>query len=572
MYSIIITYAALLDDKMSSEKNKIKYERLVDVYQALDSTTKRLEKTEILSDFFSDIHPKLLPIVTLMALGRVFPVWSEEELGIGSKLLMKAISSVVGVTSEEVEDQVRDQGDIGAASEVLFKKRMQTTFFSQPLTIEMVYNNLRKISSVSGNRAQSRKMNIIRELLSLASPLEAKYITRTILEELRVGVGEGTIRDAISQAFGVKKEVLDRAHMLTNDLGLVAQVTMEEGEQGLKKLTLKPGKPVKPMLAQLAPGIKESIAEMGRAYCETKYDGIRVQIHRKGSEVMVFTRRLENISNAVPDIIEYIENSLPHQDFIVEGEIIVTKDGKPISFQYILQRVRRKYDIEKVMEEVPLTLYLFDVLYFNEPLIDAPLEKRRDVLESIVKLSENKIQLSRQVKVTMENVEDAEYLFTDSLNKGHEGIMIKDPNEPYIPGIRGKKMLKFKAEPESLDLVVVGGTYGKGKRAHFIGSYLMALSDQSGDLKTIAHVATGLDDKTLLELSQRMDEIIQESKGRKVKVKPHIILEIAYSEIVKSPEYESGYSLRFPVVKRIRDDLSLDDIDTVARVESMFKG
>ncbi len=572
MYSIIITYAALLDDKMSSEKNKIKYERLVDVYQALDSTTKRLEKTEILSDFFSDIHPKLLPIVTLMALGRVFPVWSEEELGIGSKLLMKAISSVVGVTSEEVEDQVRDQGDIGAASEVLFKKRMQTTFFSQPLTIEMVYNNLRKISSVSGNRAQSRKMNIIRELLSLASPLEAKYITRTILEELRVGVGEGTIRDAISQAFGVKKEVLDRAHMLTNDLGLVAQVTMEEGEQGLKKLTLKPGKPVKPMLAQLAPGIKESIAEMGRAYCETKYDGIRVQIHRKGSEVMVFTRRLENISNAVPDIIEYIENALPHQNFIVEGEIIVTKDGKPISFQYILQRVRRKYDIEKVMEEVPLTLYLFDVLYFNEPLIDAPLERRRDVLESIVKLSENKIQLSRQVKVTMENVEDAEYLFTDSLNKGHEGIMIKDPNEPYIPGIRGKKMLKFKAEPESLDLVVVGGTYGKGKRAHFIGSYLMALSDQSGDLKTIAHVATGLDDKTLLELSQRMDEIIQESKGRKVKVKPHIILEIAYSEIVKSPEYESGYSLRFPVVKRIRDDLSLDDIDTVARVESMFKG
>lgn len=557
---------------MSSEKNKIKYERLVDVYQALDSTTKRLEKTEILSDFFSDIHPQLLPVVTLMALGRVFPVWSEEELGIGSKLLMKAISSVVGVTPEDVEDQVRDQGDIGAASEVLFKKRTQTTFFSQPLTIEMVYNNLRKISSVSGNRAQSRKMSIIRELLSLASPLEAKYITRTILEELRVGVGEGTIRDAISQAFGVKKEVLDRAHMLTNDLGLVAQVTMEEGEEGLKKLTLKPGKPVKPMLAQLAPGIKESIGEMGRAYCETKYDGIRVQIHRKGSEVMVFTRRLENISNAVPDIIEYIENALPHQDFIVEGEIIVTKDGKPISFQYILQRVRRKYDIEKVMEEVPLTLYLFDVLYFDGPLIDAPLEQRRDVLESIVQLSENKIQLSRQVKVTMENIEEAEYLFKDSLNKGHEGIMIKDPTEPYIPGIRGKKMLKFKAEPESLDLVVVGGTYGKGKRAHFIGSYLMALSDESGDLKTIAHVATGLDDKTLLELSQRMDEIIQESKGRQLKVKPHIILEIAYSEIVKSPEYESGYSLRFPVVKRIRDDLSLDDIDTVARVESMFKG
>lgn len=557
---------------MSTQSNQVKYGSLVDIYQRLDSTTKRLEKTDILANFFSNIHPELLPIVTIMALGRVFPVWSEEELGIGSKLLMKAIATVVGVTPEDVEDQLRDQGDIGAASEELFKKKSQTTFFSKPLTIEMVYNNLRKVASISGNRAQSRKIAIILELLSLASPVEAKYITRTVLEELRVGVGEGTIRDAISQAFKVDKDVLDRAHMLTNDLGLVAQVAQQEGVEGLKKLSLKPGKPVKPMLAQLADGIKESVDEMGRVFCETKYDGIRVQIHRKGSEIMIFTRRLENISNAVPDVIEYIENSLPHEDFIVEGEIIVTKDGKPISFQYILQRVRRKYDIEKAMEEVPLTLYLFDVLYYQEPLIDAPLELRRETLESIVKLEENKIQLSKQVKTTSENLEEAEKLFKDSIDQGHEGIMIKDPTAPYIPGIRGKKMLKYKAEPETLDVVVVGGTYGKGKRAHFVGSYLLAINDEFGDLKTIAHAATGLDDKTLLELSERMEELIIERKGQKVLVRPHIFLEIAYSEIVKSPEYESGYSLRFPVVKRIRDDLSLEDIDTVQRVDSMFKG
>ena len=557
---------------MSLKNNKVKYESMVEVYYALESTTKRLEKTKTLADFFSGIDSELLPVVTIMALGRVFPVWSEEELGVGSKLLIKAIASVVGVSSDEVEDQIRDQGDIGTASEVLFKKRSQTTFFSQPLTINMVYNNLRKIASISGNRAQSRKMSIIRELLSLSSPMEAKYITRTVLEELRVGVGEGTIRDAISVAFGVDKEILDRAHMLTNDLGWVAQVTLEEGEVGLKKISLKPGKPVKPMLAQLAKGIKESVVEMGRVFCETKYDGIRVQIHRKGQEVMVFTRRLENISNAVPDVIEYIEKSLPHQDFIVEGEIIVTKNGKPISFQYILQRVRRKYDIEKVMGEVPLTLFLFDVLYFNKPFIDAPLEKRRSTLESIVKTSENKIQLSRLVKITMDNVQEAENLFTESIDKGHEGIMIKDPQAPYIPGIRGKKMLKYKAEPETLDLVVVGGSYGKGKRAHFIGSYLMALRDEEGGFKTIAHVATGLDDKTLLELSERMDKIIKSRRGGLVKVNPHIILEIAYSEIVNSPEYESGFSLRFPVVKRIRDDLSLEDIDTVTRVKSIFKG
>ena len=205
-------------------------------------------------------------------------------------------------------------------------------------------------------------------------------------------------------------------------------------------------------------------------------------------------------------------------------------------------------------------------------MIDAPFEKRRNVLESIVNISGDKIQLSRQVKVTPESLKDAEDLFNESINGGHEGIMIKDPNAPYMPGIRGKKMLKFKAEPETLDLVVVGGTYGRGKRAHLIGSYLLAARDENNELRTLAYAATGLDDKTLLELHELTEPLITSKIGRQVKFTPHIILEVAYSEIVKSPEYESGYSLRFPVVKRIRDDLSIDDIDTVERIDSMFKG
>ena len=387
-----------------------------------------------------------------------------------------------------------------------------------------------------------------------------------------MGVGEGTIRDSLAQAFEVDKEVVERAHMLTNDLGLVAEVSKEQGVEGLQKLTLNPGKPVKPMLAQLSPGISTSILEMGWALCETKYDGIRVQIHRLDNEVNIFTRRLENISKAVPEIIEYIQKSLPSEDFIVEGEIIVTRDGKPISFQYILQRVKRKYDIERMREEVPLKLYLFDVLYYNGPLIDAPFEKRREVLESIVTVSGDKIQLSRQVKVMPDSLQDAEDLFNESINGGHEGIMIKDPHAPYMPGIRGKKMLKFKAEPETLDLVVVGGTYGRGKRAHLIGSYQLAARDENNEFKTIAFAATGLDDKTLLELYKISEPLITSKIGTQVKIAPQIILEIAYSEIVKSPDSESGYSLRFPVVKRIREDLSIDNIDTVVRIDSMFKG
>jgi len=276
---------------MSEEaKSPMKYEELVKLYEAMDSTTKRLEKTAILAEFLEMVgekEPKNLPVVTLLSLGRIFPTWSEEELGIGSKLLMKAISLVVGVTPEEVEDQIRDSGDIGTASQELFQRKVQSTLFMRSLSIDKVHQNLVKIADISGGRSQYKKLEILRELLSSASPQEAKYLTRTVLEELRVGVGEGTLKDAISTAFNVPKETVERAHMLTNDLGLVAKVARDEGEEGLKKLTLKPGKPVKPMLAQLSPDYQVTIREMGYALCETKYDGVRVQIHRKNDEINI---------------------------------------------------------------------------------------------------------------------------------------------------------------------------------------------------------------------------------------------------------------------------------------------
>ena len=484
---------------------------------------------------------------------------------------MKAIALVVGVKSEEVEDQMRDIGDIGLAAQELFSRKVQSTLFRRDLTIEKLHQNLVKIADITGGKSQYKKLEILRELLSSASPIEAKYITRTVIEELRVGVGEGTMKDAVSRAFKVPKDTVERAHMLTNDLGLVAVVAKEQGLEGLQKLTLEPGKPVKPMLAQLSPNYIASIQEMGWALCETKYDGIRVQIHREGDEINIFTRRLENISQALPEIVEYIKKAIKPSDFIVEGEIIVTQDGKPISFQYILQRVRRKYEIEKMRKKIPLTMYIFDVLYYNQPILDEPFKDRRELLEKIVQIIPNKLELSSQVKVTPENPEKAENLFNVSIDEGHEGIMIKDPYAPYTPGIRGKKMLKWKATPETLDLVVMGGTYGTGKRAHFIGSFLLALRDEDNKLKNLAHVATGLDDKTLQELSDISEPLIIRKIGRQVEMIPSIIMEVAFSEIVKSPEYESGYSLRFPVVKRIRNDLNIEDIDTVERVESIYQ-
>ena len=549
----------------------MKYQELVNVYSQLEATTKRLEKTEILANYLKTLDSATIEKVGLLILGSVFPAWSSQEIGIGAKLVEKAVAEAVGTTTDKVEDMIRDEGDIGLASVKLYAKKSQMTFFSQPLTIDFVFNSLQKLSTISGKRSTNRKIAILLELLSQASSSEAKYLTRTITEELRIGVGDGIVRDAIADAFDIDKKVVERAQMLTNDFSVVAKTAKEEGCEGLKKLNLTPGTPVKPMLAQLAPPLDEIIPEMGCAICETKYDGIRLQVHRNNDEIKIFTRRLENITHALPEIVELFNEHLPHENYIVEGEVIATQDGKPLPFQNILHRVRRKHNVEEAMENVPLKLYLFDVLYYKVPMIDEPLKNRRAKLDEIVDTTVDEMNLSTMKFGREDNINEIQELFENSINDGHEGIMIKDASEPYIPGLRGKKMLKFKAEPETLDMVIIGGTYGIGKRGDFVGSYLVALRDENDEFKSVAYAATGLDDATLEYLTEKMKELEISTKGRDIKVEPKIVLEIAFSEIVESPEYDAGLSLRFPVVKNIRKDKGPKDVDTIDRLKSMFK-
>ena len=549
----------------------MKYQELVDIYSALEATTKRLEKTSIIAEYLKKLDEDTIGKVGLLLRGGVFPAWSSEEIGIGTKLVERAVAEAVGTTQSKVEDAVRDNGDIGLACIELYSKKSQTTFFSQPLTIDFVFKSLQKLSKITGSKSTNRKISILLELLSQASASEAKYLTRTITEELRIGVGDGVVRDGIAQAFNIDKKIVERAQMLTNDFSVVARTALLEGEEGLSKLNLTPGTPVKPMLAQLSPPVAEIIPEMGTAICETKYDGIRLQVHRNGDEINIFTRRLENITHALPEIVDLFDEHLPHEDYIVEGEVIATRDGKPLPFQNILHRVRRKYNVEEAMENVPLKLFLFDVLYYEIPMIDNPLIERRQTLEEIVDTSVDEMNLSTMIIATQDNIPEVEELFETSISAQHEGIMIKDASQPYIPGIRGKKMLKYKAEPETLDMIIVGGTYGIGKRGDFIGSYLVALRDENDDFKTVAYAATGLDDATLEYLTGKMKEIEISTKGREIVVEPKIVLEIAFSEIVESPEYETGYSLRFPVVKNIRKDKGPGDVDTVERLLSMYE-
>lgn len=551
---------------------KLSYMKLVETYEKIAETSSRLEKRDIIAEFLRYIKENDSDItydITLLLQGKIFPPWSEKEMGISTQLIIKSLSKLLGENTSDIEKKLASVGDMGEITEELIANNKQVTFFKVPLTVSKVIANLRKTEEISGSKSQNKKLNYILELYTSAEPIEAKYITRTITEKLRIGVGEGTLVEAIAKAYDIDKEIIDRAYMLSNDLGEVA-IRAQESIDAVKSLSITPGKPIKPMLAQLSPGIEESIEEMGEVICETKYDGIRVQIHHFGNETKIFTRRLENVTNALPEIVEYVEEALPSKDFIVEGEVIATKDNKPISFQYILQRVKRKYDIEKMRDKIPLKLFLFDILYFEKPIAENELIDRRNILEDVVTVSDN-VELSTMEVVTVDNYEQANKLFDWSINAGHEGIMLKYVHSAYSPGKRGKNMLKYKPIRETLDCVITGGIYGKGKRAKFFGSYLLSLlDDTTGEYKTLVHAATGMDDEMLASMTERMQEHIISTKDQTVLFKPSVILEVAFSEIVESNEYESGYSLRFPAIKGVRDDIGLDQVDTIDKLHQLL--
>lgn len=549
------------------------YLKLVEVYEKIASTTSRLEKQEIIAKFLSEIResdPEATYDVTLLLQGKIFPPWSEKEIGISTQLIIKALSKLSGINTKKLEDKLAQIGDLGELTGEVVSNNKQQTFFQIPLTVKKVITTLQRTEEFTGSNSQNKKLNLIIELYTSASAVEAKYITRTITERLRIGVGEGTLVDAISQAYNINKDIIDHAYMLSNDLGEVAQKAMQS-EELVKSLTITPGKPIKPMLAQLSPGIKESIEELQNVIAETKYDGIRIQIHHTNHETKLFTRRLENVTEALPEIVEYVDEAMPDVDYIIEGEIIATRDGKPISFQYILQRVKRKYDIDRMRDKVPLKLFTFDMLYYEKPIAEEPLIERRELLEEVIKTTDH-VNLSSMCVVTPEKYMEAEKLFKWSIENNHEGIMLKNASSPYSPGKRGKNMLKYKPVRETLDCVITGATYGKGKRAKFFGSYQLSLYDpETQSYKTLVHAATGLDDVMLESLTKRMEDLIIQQDELNVKIKPEVILEVAFSEIVESSEYETGYSLRFPAIKSVRDDLSLDEVDTTDKLKEIMQ-
>jgi len=545
---------------------------IVKLFQKLEKTSSRLEMTSILSEFLHEVPVDLLPIILLFIRGRVFPLWSEKELGIGEKLMIKAISNISGSNESEVEDKIREKGDMGLAAEELLVRKTQTTLFTEKLTVERVYNNLNRLAELTGKKSQDKKLSYISELLSSAEPIESRYLVRLILEELRLGVGEGIVRDAIASAFNVDSVLLERARSLTSDLGEVAKIARLEGDEGLRRVSIKPGRPIEVMLAQKAEGIEDVLEKFRPAIFEIKYDGARIQIHKDNDKVLLFTRRLENVTRQFPEIVDSAKKNIKVKSAVVEGELVAIKsrdDRKPRPFQDLSRRIKRKYGIREMMDEIPVEVNLFDVVFCEgENKINDRFIERRKLLEKIVKKSDN-FRLSELI--ITKNVEKANDFYQMAIGMGHEGVMAKNPDAPYQPGSRVGYMYKIKPVMETLDLVIVGATWGEGRRAHWMASFLLALmDDDTGRLLSVGRMGTGFTDKQFEEMTSLLKPKIISESGKEIKLKPEIVVEVAYEEIQKSPTYESGYALRFPRLVRIRYDKGVDDIDTIKRLEELI--
>ncbi|HNU40196.1 MAG TPA: ATP-dependent DNA ligase [Methanothrix sp.] len=543
--------------------------------QRVEETSGSLDKIDLVAAFLGKLDEAELAVCCNYVMGTLFPPGLDLDLGVGPSILYQALARACGCPLSQVTDMLKATGDPGlVAAGMVEKKRPQglSAFLDgneseSLLSIMEVHDRFLAIARSSGRRSQDIKIKNLQFLFSHASPLEARYIARLAIEDMRIGVGEGGIRDAVARAFaaaGADSEKVERAYNLTNDMGLVAAAA----RQGtLDRLSVMINHPIKMMLATLSEGIPAALAEMGTAVVEWKYDGARVQIHKDGERVRVFSRRLENVTASLPEMVEAARR-IKAESAILDGEAVaVGSDGRPMAFQEILKRFRRKYHVAKLAKEIPLRLFLFDLIFLEgESLADRPLKERRALLEGVADAD----LLADQM--LSDNPVEVEAAYEKALEAGHEGLIIKNPSSAYAPGKRGKNWLKIKPVMETLDLVVIGAKWGEGRRASFLGSYRLACMDQSsGRLLDVGWVATGLTDEALADLTEMFRELVILEKGMEVEIKPAVIFEVAYEEIQKSPNYSSGYALRFPRMVRVRDDKSLEEADTLERILSLYR-
>lgn len=631
----------------------MEYNKLADFYEKIENISGKIEKTEVIADFINRVDTNILPILCKLIQGKVFADWETSELGFAIKMMIKAITISTGFHEDYVVKLFNETGDLGKTAEELIKRKKQQTLFRKKLDVVKVFNNLKLLPKTEGEGSVDRKIKLVVELLSSAEPKEARYIVRSVLEELRVGVAEGILRDAIAKAFFVEfvsdvkkaesivnrvkgktiaveknfpikenkdnnfifmsfneikdipseknkceidyvfcskkkfcdyrnKEIINTiewAWFLRSDYGEIASIAKRDGLEGLRKVNIKIGNPVHVLLAEKAKSLEDAINTYERVAIEIKYDGMRAQIHKNNRDVWIFTRRLENVTKQFPEIVDMVKKNVEANTCIIEGEVIgIDKNNKPLPFQVLSQRIHRKYDIDIMVEKIPTQVNLFDIIYLNgEMLFNRKFEERRRILRNIINIVNGKFQLAEQI--VGKDIDKARKFYEDALKNGQEGVMVKNLDAFYQPGRRvAGGWLKVKPVMETLDLVIVGAEWGTGKRAGWFSSFVLACRDPvTGNFLECGMMGTGVKEKktsikdiTFQDLTNILKKYIEKEEGKLVKIKPKLVVEIAYEEIQKSSNYTSGYALRFPRLVRIREDKGSEDIDTIDRIKNLY--
>lgn len=576
----------------------MKFSYLASAYESLETSSKRLKKTWIISNLLKNANDDDLGMLILLLQGKVFNTADKQDLGIASKIVIKAMSSIFGISTAKVEDLWREKGDLGLVAQDFADKKSQSVLFVEELSVLEVFDSFRKLALSEGTGSVDNKIKILSRLLSLSDAIEAKFTIRLALQDLRIGVAEGTLRDSIAWAFlkdadpnysetdeSINPESRDNYNSAlaliqsaidkTNDFEFAAK-TAKKGLDALREVKLVVGKPLKVMLAQKVLTVSDAFKSVGSpAAIEYKYDGFRMQIHKNDEGIKIFTRRLEEVTKQFPEVKEFVEKNVKAKSFIIDCEAVGfnPETGKYTSFQYISQRIKRKYDIEELAKKLPIELNVFDLIYLDgEELLDTPFRLRREKLEAIIIEKSKKIVLSKKITTSDESV--AKAFFDESVALGNEGVMFKNFEGAYKPGARVGSMIKLKSSMDALDLVIVGAEWGEGKRSGWLTSFTVACQSESGFLE-LGKVGTGLKEKpeeglSFEELTNLLKPLVIEEKGRDIKVKPRVVVSILFEELQKSPSYAAGFALRFPRFVALRDDRDADDIISVEDIEDIF--
>jgi len=574
------------------------FREVADAMDQVESTTKRLEMTGFLMELFKKADPAELEKLVYLLQGKVRPDYEGLEFGMADKLVLKALMDFSGVDQKTVEKIYKDSGDLGSVAEILADRKVQRKLVSKKPTLLEVYEKLYRLAKLGGKGSVTQKTSLLSSLLIDMSPKEAKYVVRTITGRLRLGIADYTILDALAQAFTGDKSnrpLIERAYNILSDLGAVARAVAEKGLDGVSQFKITVGKPVRPMLAERLTTVQEILEKMGgEAAAEYKLDGERVQIHKDGNRVLLFSRRLENITGHYPDAVELAKRNVKAREAILEAECVAINPdtGELLPFQELMHR-RRKYGVEEAMKEYPVALFFFDLLYADGlDYTQKTYVERRTALRTVI-LEDDRVNLVRQI--VSKDPREIEVFMEEAISEGCEGLVVKDLKAFYRAGAREWSWIKLKREykaevADTFDLVIVGGFHGRGKRAGKYGAYLLAAYDPDEDVfRTFAKCGTGFTDEDLATFNQMMNNYKISHKHPRVDSKieadvwfePRVVIEIIASEITLSPVHTCGLNVvrsgsglagRFPkYTGRLRDDKAPEQATTVKEILEMYR-